>query len=148
MIRHGVAAGWDATNQSIAWAAVATWHFIYKNRVELASWGALAACLTPGVGLALCAAAQVVAYTVRATARTQENGVRNSLGPNLGDAVFSIMSFSIAGALSRGAEAPGTASAAGIRAAAPFQAHPLGGFVVGLVASIGDIMNIANGDQV
>ncbi len=76
-------------------------HWAYQHRVAIVNYVALGTCLS-GVGLALCAGAQALAYAVRAQARIQRYGFSRSLDSNAVDLLSTALSITIAGAADAG----------------------------------------------
>ena len=91
------AAHWPA-NSNLDFGSIVRW--AERNRVSIADWSALAACITPGVDLAACGVAQGAAYAIRASARIQAEGFEKSLPDNLGDYIITAGGFAVGGALS------------------------------------------------
>jgi hypothetical protein len=69
--------------------------YTIRNRGTIATVGATAWCLIPGLGWASCPAAQSAAYIVRAEQRIDRQGFSNSLGENLSDLGMSAMSLGV-----------------------------------------------------
>lgn len=86
----------SVTNSLEQWGATSgAW--VYANRGTVASVVALGWCFAPGVGWVSCGVAASAALAIRLEQRTQEEGFRESLGPNTADVLFSAATFGLLG---------------------------------------------------